>query len=344
MEVGEYVENIVTFNEPAIFANLVYGVNMWPGRNSPVPCISCGLPGGLVYKALDNMISTHHKIYNWVHESNIPVSVGVAHNVAAYEAHDVFGIPVSKYMDYLVNKKFMEGIFLHMDFMGLNFYGKEHVSGGGIVISEEYEYSDSGRSISPDSLYDILVNYNQEFNKKGVPIIITENGISDASDVLRKPYLIEHLLAIDKAIKQNIPVVAYYHWTVSDNFEWMDGYCSKFGLVDVDRTTEKLRRTKRGSFDLFAKIIKTRAIFNEDRIDAWKDVARNDGYRVFCRDIDGKSTVTVPTFREFALVDWRTKHPSNSIFPKEVIENLKRKKHPPKKRKNCCFFFKQRNK
>ena len=52
---------------------------------------------------------------------------------------------------------------------------------------------------------------------------------------------------------QGVPIDAYFLWTVSDNWEWSDGYCPKFGLVDVDRG-DGLRRRPRPSYHLWTKV------------------------------------------------------------------------------------------
>lgn len=49
---------------------------------------------------------------------------------------------------------------------------------------------------------------------------------------------------------QGVPVDGYLHWTISDNWEWADGYCPKFGLVDVDRS-RNLTRIPRPSYYLY---------------------------------------------------------------------------------------------
>lgn len=49
---------------------------------------------------------------------------------------------------------------------------------------------------------------------------------------------------------QGVPVDGYLQWTISDNWEWADGYCPKFGLVDVDRG-HNLTRVPRPSYYLY---------------------------------------------------------------------------------------------
>ena len=48
-------------------------------------------------------------------------------------------------------------------------------------------------------------------------------------------------------------MLGYIFWTVSDNWEWADGYGPKFGLVAVDRSNN-LARTLRPSYHLFSKV------------------------------------------------------------------------------------------
>ena len=129
---------------------------------------------------------------------------------------------------------------------------------------------------------------------------ITENGIADDTDIIRQPYLIEHLIALRKVMDAGVPVEGYIFWTISDNWEWADGYCPKFGLVLVDRK-KNLARYKRPSFYLFKEIAEKKKITQDMREYAqnltWKAerlkfydpvLASNwDGSRPFCRKIDG---------------------------------------------------------
>lgn len=48
-------------------------------------------------------------------------------------------------------------------------------------------------------------------------------------------------------------MLGYLFWTISDNWEWADGYGPKFGLVAVDRANS-LARIPRPSYHLFTKV------------------------------------------------------------------------------------------
>lgn len=79
---------------------------------------------------------------------------------------------------------------------------QEILSGGATLIAPGIEYSDSGRAIYPDGLYQTLCDFHKRYNTPGkVPLrfIITENGVADAIDVFRPSYIIEHLLAVHAA-------------------------------------------------------------------------------------------------------------------------------------------------
>lgn len=55
------------------------------------------------------------------------------------------------------------------------------------------------------------------------------------------------------SVLKGVTVLGYLFWTISDNWEWADGYGPKFGLVAVDRSNN-LARIPRPSYNLFAKV------------------------------------------------------------------------------------------
>ena len=52
----------------------------------------------------------------------------------------------------------------------------------------------------------------------------------------RDRYLKEHLAALVDGLAAGVPIGAYYHWTLADNYEW-GSYAPRFGLFGVDRDT-----------------------------------------------------------------------------------------------------------
>ena len=86
----------------------------------------------------------------------------------------------------------------------------------------------------------------------------TENGLPDHDDDRRPAFLVNHLKQVWHAINDNVPVMGYYHWTLTDNFEWAEGWNLRFGLVELDPDTQ--RRSLRRSGELYAEVCKANVL------------------------------------------------------------------------------------
>lgn len=98
-------------------------------------------------------------------------------------------------------------------------------------------------------------------------IYISENGTSSADkpaadgevyDLDRILYLRGYLKQLHRATAQGVPVRGYFLWSLLDNFEWLDGYATRFGLHYVDYKT--LKRTPKLSASFFGKVIARNAV------------------------------------------------------------------------------------
>ena len=78
-----------------------------------------------------------------------------------------------------------------------------------------------------------------------VPILVTENGIGTDDDEQRIAYVAGALDGVLDCLDDGIDVQGYTYWSALDNFEWAFGYAPRFGLVEVDRGTQ--RRTVKPS-------------------------------------------------------------------------------------------------
>jgi beta-galactosidase len=111
--------------------------------------------------------------------------------------------------------------------------------------------SDFGWQIDPAGIRNVVT----EAASYGKPVYVTENGIDDAEDDQRPESLRGYLGALADAIEDGVDVRGYFHWSLVDNFEWAEGYSAHFGLYGYDPRT--LRRTERGSVELFARIARS---------------------------------------------------------------------------------------
>mmetsp|Transcript_20336 Transcript_20336/g.28173 ORF Transcript_20336/g.28173 Transcript_20336/m.28173 type:complete len:538 (+) Transcript_20336:106-1719(+) len=310
-KMGSKVDYWTIFNEPHVYTLLTHCAGVWPPGKpfSTLNALVCFSPFGAYAHSLSNMAGTHKELYAYIHSKKKSVSVGVAHHVGHIQAHHSWDLPAALYNGYMSTFWFVDLVVDKCDFIGLNYYGQEFISGDGVAILPSEEYSDAGRGVYPDGLYHILMRYHRKYPVK---YMITENGVSDSLDVIRGSYLIEHLLAIKAAMNSGVDVGAYVFWTISDNWEWADGYCPKFGLVAVNRTNG-LAREKRPSFNLFQSIAETGKISQQQRAAAWSHVrnAASSGLeRPFCRQLEvggmtGAFGIDEPVPRKVNLKDWR---------------------------------------
>lgn len=70
-------------------------------------------------------------------------------------------------------------------------------------------------------------------------LLVTENGIGTDNDTRRCAFIKEAFAGVKAAKDDGVPVIGYLHWSLLDNFEWQAGYAKTFGLIAVDRKTQK---------------------------------------------------------------------------------------------------------
>ncbi|MFD1944391.1 GH1 family beta-glucosidase [Paradevosia shaoguanensis] len=141
-----------------------------------------------------------------------------------------------------------------LDWLGINYYtrGLYRASPSTPIFpiakaEGSLEANDLGWEIYPQGLTDLLVRVSTEYTK--VPIYVTENGMSEDNDERRIAYYDAHLKAVVDAQKRGADVRGYFAWSLLDNYEWAEGYSSRFGIVHVDYATQK--RTPKGSYRSF---------------------------------------------------------------------------------------------
>jgi beta-galactosidase len=112
--------------------------------------------------------------------------------------------------------------------------------------------SDLGWEVFPEGILEAL-KLMQRYER---PLYITENGTADAKDDIRPKFITDHLGMLIKALSEKIDVRGYFHWSLTDNYEWAKGFSMKFGLYAVD--IESKKRIKRKSTNVYKKIIESK--------------------------------------------------------------------------------------
>jgi len=148
-----------------------------------------------------------------------------------------------------------------LDFIGLNYYTRDYIRNRGFLLSDMLggqsvlekprgRRNSLGWEIYPQGLHKLI----KVFSKYKLPILISENGICTDDDTERSEFIVDHLKAVALAMKEGANVIGYLYWSLLDNYEWADGFAPRFGLIEVDYTTQG--RKIRGSARKFQEIIR----------------------------------------------------------------------------------------
>jgi beta-glucosidase len=151
-------------------------------------------------------------------------------------------------------QKDMETVSRPLDWAGINYYSRGLYTWDATrpafpikQVKGPLPTNDLGWEIYPKGLTDLLVRVSKEYTK--LPLYVTENGMSETNDERRVQFYDDHLKAVLEAQKQGADVRGYFAWSLLDNYEWAEGYSSRFGIVHVDYPTQ--RRTPKGSYRAF---------------------------------------------------------------------------------------------
>ena len=185
-----------------------------------------------------------------------------------------------------------------LEFIGVQYYGPGKVTDKGVIAELLIDtlplygaplldvagyleadrllpHNGMGREISAAGFRDTLDRYSQW----GLPLIITENGTTtngradfedlEAGDPLpvlsdesaqSAMFLLEHLWEVGRAIETGIDIRGYYHWTLADNYEWVEGRLQRFGAYSVDFDDPTYPRTLNKQGEALRDIVEARGV------------------------------------------------------------------------------------
>lgn len=275
-ELGDLCRHWVTFNEPNVYASLGFVLGEFPpGRVGDVLT---------AFRVINSMARIHAIAYRSIHAVQPDARVGWAHNYiwfAPANSYSLLDRLVSRLLNELFNESFLrvlergrhkfpfnlvgenlsetKGTY---DFVGLNVYSRLTVSFdfrqrkqlcARVYVPPEVPQGDCGvdrpyGEACPEAVK-IAVDRAAKLDK---PIYILENGVPDASDRIRPWLLLNTLNEIYRLIETGRDIRGYFHWTLTDNFEWTEGWNLRFGLIELNPETQE--RTMRPSGIIYQSI------------------------------------------------------------------------------------------
>lgn len=123
------------------------------------------------------------------------------------------------------------------DFFGLQNYTRKIIGEDGAVPAPEgAELTQMGYEFYPESVGSVI---RKVYEALPVPILVTENGVAVTDDSRRIAFIEKALDSVMQCVEEGIPVKGYFYWSLLDNFEWQKGYDKTFGLIAVDRKSQK---------------------------------------------------------------------------------------------------------
>jgi beta-glucosidase len=280
-ELGDLCDLWCTINEPNVYSVVGYLLGIWPpghkgdARNT--------------FRVQATLARAHAAAYRAIHQRQPNARVGWAQNFNILDPATnslldrlVAGIQDAAYNDFFPravltgravfplnlfagNLRDVRGT---CDFLGINLYYRERVAFslrhagqlfGRRFVPKGVPRGDPGLNdffgeVYPDGIRRVAERLSV-FDK---PIYITEHGVADRTDRIR-PWVIEQgARNVYAAIQQGLDIRGYYHWSLVDNFEWAEGWHSRFGLAALDLATQE--RTLRPSGQFYSAIAKANAL------------------------------------------------------------------------------------
>jgi len=283
---GGNVHYWMTLNEPSVYTYKSYLVGEWP------PQVKSPEKGLKVFK---NLLLGHVLAYEKIKKVYLQKGwrepmVGIAQNVLIFRACSDTSLRdriAARFRHWMFNHLFVQalvrgkaycmGVFsIHLpraktlDFIGLNYYTRDFVRHNGFgfpgilgqactetVGEEQPTGKNNARSweVYPKGLYTFL----KDFSRYKLPLLVSENGIATDDDSQRTEFMVEHLDAMALAMKEGSPVIGYLYWSFLDNYEWVEGFGPRFGLIAVNYKTQE--RTIRESARKYEKIIRSGKLY-----------------------------------------------------------------------------------
>jgi beta-glucosidase len=275
---GDLCTDWATFNEPNVYASLGYFLGEFPpghrGRFLRVATVT------------RNLCLAHAAAYRTIHSVQQNANVGWAQHFVVFKPRrpdSAIDRWLSAFVDRRFNQNFADSILTgcapfpfnkfgqHLlevkdtcDYVGINYYSRLR-AGVSLRSPKTMFFELSVPPHKPQGDSGIEVPYGEAYPKGlrraakrfavfNKPIYILENGVPDREDRIR-PWLMQAAVKqMGKLLADGVDLRGYFHWSLTDNFEWNEGWHLRFGLIELDPKTQA--RKPRPSAEIYAGIIR----------------------------------------------------------------------------------------
>jgi len=163
-----------------------------------------------------------------------------------------------------------------LDWLGVQFYMRAGVTGEGLIpvleLTPCFDTFDFGACLEPIDRSFCVPQMRYEFHAAGLgkilrafharypdmPLVVSEAGLATDVDERRAENIVRVLEQIGGARDEGVDVRGYYYWSLTDNFEWAEGYGPRFGLYHVD--DDSYERTPTLGADVLTDIATSRSV------------------------------------------------------------------------------------
>lgn len=230
---GDLIGRACTINEPNVVAYLAYQMGLFPPGT---------VDEGRWRAAQANFVAGHRRATEVLKAGRGEFPVGLTLSMTDYQAVPAGDPAALAALDRV--RSDVEDVYLEAcrgdDFIGVQTYTRSRVGPGGELGPEDgvpllvmgYEYWPEALGACIRRAWEVTDH---------VPVLVTENGIGTDDDDQRLAYVRTALDGVLDCIDEGIDVLGYTYWSLLDNFEWFFGYGPHFGLVEVDRSTQRRR-------------------------------------------------------------------------------------------------------
>jgi beta-glucosidase len=275
---GDLCSDWATFNEPNVYVSLGYFLGEFPPGNK-----------GRLLRAAQvtrNLCLAHAAAYRTIHSLQADANVGWAQHYVVFKPRRPESA-LDRWLCGFIHRRFndnfaesircgrapfpygkfgqtLDGVKGTCDFVGINYYSRLRVglaprSPGTlffqISVPPHKPQGDSCIEVPYGEAYpEGLRKAVEHFAALKKPVYILENGVPDRQDRIR-PWVIESSVEqMRTLLAEGVDLRGYFHWTLTDNFEWNEGWHLRFGLFELDPETQL--RTPRPSSKIYARLIR----------------------------------------------------------------------------------------